>query len=268
MSIMTKNKSFIFRLSIVLLFAGFGSFALLSGQSAHAAKYKKPSEQNWSFDGFFGTYDRASLQRGYQVFEQVCASCHGLDYVHFRNLEALGYSPEEVKAIAANYPVEVRDGPDERGQMFTRPARPTDSIPYPFANEAEAKFVNKVAPPDMSLIVSARYYGADYVHALLTGYQDPPEGVTVTEGLYYNPYFPGKNIAMAPPIIMDGQVEYKDGTEPTIEQMSKDVTHFLAWASDPHMESRKRMGLAVCLFLIVFSGLMYGVKKKLWKDLQ
>lgn len=265
---MTKKSFLLFKLSIFAIVFCFGNVALSIGDIAQAAKYKKPSKEQWSFDGFFGTYDRAALQRGYQVFEQVCSSCHGLDHLHFRNLEAIGYSPEEVKAIAANYPIQVTDGPNDRGEMFKRAAVPTDAIPYPFANEAEAKFAYKVAPPDMSLIVSARHYGADYIHALLTGYKDPPEGETVTEGLYYNPYFPGKNIAMAPPLTMDGQVDYKDGTEATIEQMSKDVTHFLAWASDPHMESRKRMGFAVCLFLIVFSGLMYGVKKKLWKDLK
>ena len=232
-----------------------------------AGDAKHPPDKNWSFEGMLGQYDKAALQRGFHVYKQVCSACHGMDYLHYRNLRQIGYTEEEVKAIAASH--DITDGPDNRGEMFERPGVPSDNFKAPFKNKAQAKFMNNgKAPPDLSLIVSARHGGADYIHALLTGYEDAPEDVKLGTGIYYNPYYPGKKIAMAPPLVVEGQVEYPEsGPDATISQMSRDVTHFLTWASNPHMESRKRLGWAVCLFLLVFSGLMYGVKKKLWKDL-
>ena len=247
----------------------FLSFVLviLSLNFAQAAgNYKKPAQKDWSFNGIFGMYDPASLQRGYQVYDQVCAACHAMDHLYYRDLAKIGYSEAEVKAIAASKL--ILDEPDDRGEILERPGLPSDRFKKPFANDQQASFMNNgKVPPDMSLIVHGRHYGANYIHALLTGYQDPPSDISLPEGVYYNPYYPGKQIGMAPPLVIDGQVDYADGTDPSVYQMSKDVTHFLQWASDPHMETRKRTGLASCLFLLVFSGLMYGVKKKLWSDL-
>jgi ubiquinol-cytochrome c reductase cytochrome c1 subunit len=178
----------------------------------------------------------------------------------------LGYSEAQVKAIASDYL--VTDGPNDEGEMFQRPAIPADRIPSPFANEQAARYANNGAYPlDLSLIVKARKYGADYINALLIGYQDPPEGVTLSPGMYYNKYFAGNQIAMAP-VLMDGGVSYADGTEATINQQAHDVATFLAWAAEPTMDERKRMGWAVLIFLTFFSVLMYLVKKKIWKDVE
>lgn len=242
------------------------SFFWLAHDAHSAGDAKHPPDKIWSFEGMFGSYDKAALQRGFQVYEKVCSTCHAMEHLYYRDLKKLGYSDEEVKAIAAQHM--VTDGPDDTGEMFERPAKPSDRFASPYKNDAQARYLNNGAlPPDLSLIVNARHGGADYIHALLTGYKDAPESINIREGLYYNPYFPGKQLAMAPPLVVKDQVEYADGTTASIEQMSKDVTYFLQWASNPHMESRKRLGLATCLFLIVFSGLMYGVKKKIWKDL-
>ncbi len=234
--------------------------------AAHAAgEAKTPPEQDWSYEGPFGTYDRAALQRGFQVYKQVCASCHAMEHLHYRNLAEIGYSDEEVKAIASQYL--ITDGPDETGEMYERPGRPSDQFKSPFANRQQAMAVNNGAyPPDQSLIVKARPGGADYIYALLTGYTDPPSDIELRDGLYYNPYYPGYKIAMAPPLI-EGLVEYQDGTEATPEQMAKDVTTFLAWSSAPYMEDRKKAGIQIILFLFVFGGLMYVVKKKMWKQI-
>lgn len=249
---------------LTLLSLVFICFAVAPAHAASDAKY--PPDMKWSFEGIMGTYDRASLQRGYQIYEQVCAACHSMDHIYYRDLAKIGYSEAEIKAIASQFL--IKDGPNDRGEMFERPGLPSDRFKNPYDNYKQAAYLNNgKVPPDMSLIVKARHGGADYIHALLTGYKEPPPDVTLSSGVYYNPYYPGKLIGMAPPLVVEGQVEYADGTEATINQMSKDVTYFLAWASDPHMETRKRLGLASCLFLLVFSGLMYSVKKKLWRDL-
>jgi ubiquinol-cytochrome c reductase cytochrome c1 subunit len=232
--------------------------------SALAAELAKPPAQSWSFSGFFGTFDRAAAQRGLQVYTEVCAGCHSLKLVAYRNLTALGYGEDDVKAIAAK--VEVTDGPNDQGEMFKRPGRPSDRFASPFANDNAAKAANNGAlPPDLSLIVKARNGGADYLHALLTGYGDPPNGVTLMEGMNYNKYFPGNQIAMPPPIRDDG-VTYQDGTKATTAQMSKDLTMFLAWAAEPELEVRKQMGIKVILFLLVFTGILYAAKRKVWAD--
>jgi ubiquinol-cytochrome c reductase cytochrome c1 subunit len=240
---------------------------LAIAQPAFAAgKVKAPKEVDWPHDGIFGTYDRAALQRGFQVYKQVCAACHSMKYLSYRNLEQIGFSPAEVKAIAADYM--VTDGPDDTGRMFERPARPTDRFVSPYPNEAAARYANGGAyPPDMSLLVKARKNGDDYVYSVLTGYKEPPEDITLGPNMHYNPYYPGKQIAMAQPLI-EGIVSYDDGTKASVDQMARDVTQFLTWAAEPHMETRKRMGIKVLLYLIVFTGVMIAVKKKLWQDVK
>jgi ubiquinol-cytochrome c reductase cytochrome c1 subunit len=229
---------------------------------ADAAEGVAVPAQNWSFDGVFGTFDRASAQRGFQVYKNVCAGCHSLKFIHFRNLADLGFSEDEVKAIAAEYT--VMDGPNDEGEMFERAALPSDRFPSPFANDQAARAGNNGAlPPDLSLIVEARAGASDYIYALLTGYQEPPEGVTVATGMNYNAYFPGHQIAMAQPLYGD-DVEYADGTAATIEQEARDVTTFLTWAAEPMLEDRKRMGVMAILFLIVMTGLLYASKRKIW----
>jgi ubiquinol-cytochrome c reductase cytochrome c1 subunit len=238
--------------------------ASLAAPAAMAAEGVAIPSQEWSFGGIFGTFDRAALQRGFQVYQNVCASCHGLDYVAYRNLEQLGYNEDEIKAIAAEK--QVTDGPNDEGEMVERPAKPSDRFVSPFPNDAAARAANGGAlPPELSLIVDARAGGADYIYAVLTGYQDAPSGVTVPDGMYYNAYFPGHQIAMPPPLFPDG-VTYGDGTAATIAQQAKDVTTFLAWASEPNLEERKRAGLMPILFLRVFTGLLYATKRKIWAD--
>ena len=235
-------------------------FAGLAGPASAAVG--EIEKQNWSFDGVFGKFDKAALQRGFQVYQEVCAGCHGLEYIAFRNLTELGLNEDQVKAIAAEY--EVEDGPDDEGEMFTRPAILSDILPSPFANDNAARASNNGAlPPDLSLIAKARTGGPDYLHALLTGYVDAPADVTINEGMSYNPYFPGNQIAMPPPID-DDAVEYTDGTPATVDQMSLDVVQFLMWAAEPKLEIRKRMGIKVILFLLVLTALFYASKRKVW----
>ena len=218
--------------------------------------------QDWSFNGVFGTFDRAALQRGFQVYQNVCASCHGLSYVAYRNLAQLGYNDDEIKAVAAEK--QVIDGPNDEGEMFERPALPSDRFVSPYPNDAAARTGNGGAlPPDLSLIVDARAGGADYIHGLLVGYKDAPADVTVPDGMYYNTAFPGQQIAMPPPLFPDG-VTYSDNTPATIAQQARDVSTFLAWASEPNLEERKRAGVMTILFLLVFTGLLYATKRKIW----
>ena len=241
-----------------VLSLGAGAPAHAAGDAAHAP------EQHWSFSGLFGTFDRGALRRGFTVYQNVCAGCHGLRLVAYRNLMDIGFTEDEVKAIAER--VEVEDGPNDDGEMFMRPGKPSDRFKSPFPNENAARASNNGAvPPDLSLIVKARLGGADYIHGVLTGYKEPPAGVSVPEGMHYNEYFPGHNIAMPPPL-SEGVVEYADGTNATVDQMSKDVTTFLAWTAEPEMEERKRMGVKVILFLLILTGLLYVVKRRLWAD--
>ena len=241
--------------------AGF-VVSLLAGSAAYASEGAELTEQEWSFNSLFGTYDRAAAQRGFLVYKNVCASCHGLRLVAYRNLMDIGLSEDEVKAIAAEY--NVLDGPNDSGDMFERPATPADKFVSPFPNDAAARASNGGAlPPDLSLIVKARVGGPDYLYGVLTGYVDPPADVTVREGLYYNAAFPGHQIAMPPPLF-DDAVEYTDGTPATVDQMAHDVTQFLAWAAEPNLEARHRMGVKVLLFLLVLTALAYAVKRKVW----
>lgn len=222
-----------------------------------------PPHEVWSFSGPLGTYDRAQLQRGFQVYKEVCATCHALDYLNYRNLKELGFSDAEVKAIASQYT--VKDGPNDQGDFYDRPARPEDRFFAPFPNEQAARSANNGAlPVDQSLIIKARPNGSNYVYALLMGYENPPSGFDLPEGRYYNAYFPGHAIAMPPPLTEE-LVTYSDGTVATPSQMAKDVTAFLTWAADPHMEERKRMGIKVIVFLSVVTILLYVIMRRIWR---
>jgi ubiquinol-cytochrome c reductase cytochrome c1 subunit len=233
--------------------------------SAQIAETPEPVHIKWHHDGLFGTFDRAAAQRGFQVYREVCSACHGLTYVAFRNLTDLGFSEEQVEALAAQYT--VTDGPNDEGEMFERPARPSDPIPPPYPNEQAARVANGGAlPPELSLITMARAGGTDYVYSLMAGYEEPPADAQAPEGLYYNAFFPGHWIAMPPPL-SDGAVSYADGTEATVPQMASDVATFLTWAGEPTLEQRKRTGLKVTLFLIVFTGLTYATMRKVWSHL-
>jgi len=249
-----------------IVFAKILAAALLISGGAYAAGGGKPvKEISWSWEGMFGSYDKASLQRGLQVYKDVCAGCHGLRLVAFRNLSALGYSEDQIKAFAKQYEVQNAE-PNDEGEMFMRPGLPSDRFVKPFPNEQAARAANGGAyPPDLSLIIKARVHGADYLYSLLTGYSDPPANEEVMEGLNYNPYFPGSWVAMPAPL-SDGAVEYADGTKATVDQMAKDVTSFLAWAAMPELEARKGIGLRVLIFLVVLTGLLIAVKKKVWSD--
>lgn len=223
-----------------------------------------PPDINWSFDGVFGTFDRAELQRGFQVYRQVCAACHSLNRIAFRNLADLGYTEGQIKAIAQEYSVE--DGPNDEGEMFIRPALISDYFPAPYPNKQAAKYVNNGAyPPDLSLIANARSGGANYLYGLMIGYHEAPEGTELLAGQYWNEYMPGHVIAMPPPLA-DGQVMYEDDAPQTVQQYAHDVAAFLTWASNPELEKRKRTGTKVFLYLLVFTFVMYGVKKKIWKN--
>ncbi|WP_372623463.1 cytochrome c1 [Falsiroseomonas sp.] len=244
-----------------------GAAAFLNAAPARAAgEAIVLPETRFSFEGLFGTYDRGSLQRGFQVYKEVCAACHAMRQLSYRNLLEIGLSEEQVRNIAAQF--QVVDGPNDVGEMFERPARLSDRFRRPFPNENAARAANNGAyPPDLSVMTKARANGADYVHALLTGYSDPPEGFTLMEGMNYNRYFPGNQIAM-PNVLNPDQVEYADGTAATVEQMARDVTTFLAWAAEPEAEQRRRMGVRIILFLIVLGGLTYAVKRKVWADVK
>jgi ubiquinol-cytochrome c reductase cytochrome c1 subunit len=252
------------RFSLSTLLGAVGLAGIVASGAALAAEVPEPISRDWPHHGIFGTYDRAALQRGMQVYKGVCAGCHGLEYVAFRTLDGLGYGEEEIRAIAADY--FVTDGPDDFGDMFERPAEPRDRWPSPFANEQAARAANGGAyPPDLSVIVKARAGGEDYIYSLLTGYVDPPEDVELMPGMHYNAYFAGHQISMAQPLWPD-MVDYQDGTEPTVSQMAADVTQFLAWAGDPKMEDRKQTGVKVILFLIVMTIIFYAYKRRTWRD--
>ena len=274
--------------------AVFGAGVAIAQEEAHDAAEPThfpilhPKEEDWSFAGPFGTYDKGQLQRGLKVYKEVCSTCHSMHLVAFRTLGGeeggLGYTEEQVKAFAAEYT--VQDGPNDDGEMFERPGIPSDHFPSPFPNPQAAAAANGgSAPPDFSLLAKARGVergfptfvfdiftqyaqgGPDYIHSLLTGYnQEPPAGMEIPEGTYYNPYFiAGKSLKMPPPL-SDGQVEYTDGAPATVDQYSRDVTAFMMWAAEPHMEDRKKTGFRVVIFLVLFGTLVYLVKRRIWAD--
>ena len=239
-------------------------FLFLLNSYCYAEEIKIPT-QDWSFKGITGKFDRASLQRGYQVYTEVCSSCHSMNLLSYRNLGEKGgpeFSVDQVKAIAANF--EVTDGPNDDGEMFTRPARPSDKFVSPYPNVKAAMAANGGAyPPDMSVLVKARKGGADYIYAVLRGYSDPPENFELEDGVYYNKYMDGNKIKMSNPL-SDDIVSYADGTRATEAQMAKDVTTFLTWSAEPHLETRHRLGVKVIIFLTIFSVLVYFSMRRLW----
>ena len=222
-------------------------------------------ETNWSFEGLFGTFDRASLQRGYQVYNEVCAGCHSMKLLSYRNLSEEGgpeFTIEETKAIASQF--EIQDGPNADGEMFMRPARLSDKFANPYPNVEASTAANGGAyPPDMSVLAKARAGGADYIYSLLLGYEEAPENFELDDGVYYNKYMAGNKIKMSEPI-SDGIVEYADGTNATKAQIAKDVTAFLMWSAEPHLESQHRMGFKVIIYLIILITLVYLSKQKVW----
>ncbi len=236
--------------------------ALISGATSDV----KLMEQKWPFNGIFGRFDESSLQRGFQVYREVCAACHGIRHISYRDLKGIGYTNDEIKVIAADY--EIVDGPNDEGEMFDREALPSDKFVGPYENDKIARLANNGAyPPDLSLIVKARANGADYLYSLLNGYKDYPENFEASEGMYYNEFYPGYQIAMPSPL-MDDIVEYSDGTEATQEQIAKDVTSFLAWTAEPELEERKSLGVKTLFFLILLTIMLLGVKRKIWKDVE
>ena len=223
----------------------------------------------WSFKGFFGKFDRASLQRGYQVYTEVCAACHSMKYLSYRNLSEAGgpeFSVEQAKIIASQF--ELTDGPNSDGEMFTRVARLSDNFVGPYENIQAATAANGGAyPPDMSVLVKARKGGADYIYSLLLGYEEAPEGISLDDGVYYNKYMAGNKIKMSNPL-SEGIVTYIDGTEATEEQMARDITSFLAWAAEPHLEARHKIGFRAIIYLIIMTVLVYFSMKKLWSRIE
>ena len=249
---------------IILLFS---LILMASGAVIASTNEAKPKNMKWKFDGMFGTFDRTSIQRGFQVYKEVCSACHSLDLVAFRNLTEIGFTEAQAKAIAKEYSITA--GPDDTGEMYQRPGILSDYFPNPYANEEQARASNNGAfPPDLSLIIRARANGANYVYSLLTGFnQTPPEDIKMQDGMHYNPYFSGGQIAMAAPL-SEGIVTYTDGTKATIDQMSRDSVNFFQWTADPKMEIRKEMGLKILMFLLIFTGLFYVAKKRVWKNVK
>ena len=250
------------RTRFLILFLIFFSITFNSVRSEEKVKLLKI---DWSFKGVTGKFDRASLQRGYQVYTEVCASCHSMNLVSYRNLGEPGgpeFSVEQVKAIAANF--EVEDGPNSDGEMFTRPGRPSDKFVSPYPNVQAATAANGGAyPPDMSVLVKARKGGSDYIYSVLMGYEDPPAGFELEDGVYYNKYMDGQKIKMSNPL-SEGIVTYADGTQTTQAQMAKDVTTFLTWTAEPHLETRHKMGVKVIIFLTIFTLLVYLSMRRIW----
>ena len=255
-----KNFFKIFSLTIVIFATSFNSI------SAEKVEYLKTE---WSFKGLFGKFDRGALQRGYQVYTEVCSSCHSMKYVSYRNLAEKGgpeFTVDQAKVIAASF--EVTDGPNADGEMFTRPGKLSDKFVMPYENVKAAQAANGGAyPPDMSVLVKARGGGANYIYSLLQGYEDPPAGITLDDGVYYNKYMYGNKIKMSNQL-SDGLVEYSDGTVSTVEQMSKDVTTFLMWTAEPHLEARHRMGFKAIVYLIILTTLVYFSMKKIWSRIE
>lgn len=240
--------------------------SIIISANSFASEAMQPKKVIWPFEGIFGTFDREAAQRGFQVYKEVCAACHALSHLSYRNLKDLGITEAEIKEIAKEYT--VKDGPNDQVEMFERPALPADRFVPPFANEQAARAANGGAyPVDLSLIVKARHDGANYIYSILTGYENPPANITIPDGLHYNKYFPGHNIAMPAPL-SDGQVQYSSEKVASIDQMSRDVVVFLQWAAEPEMEHRKSLGLKAILYLFVFTILFYIAKNRVWSRLK
>jgi ubiquinol-cytochrome c reductase cytochrome b/c1 subunit len=282
---MTYQRSVLTLMFTVALLALPGLRPAAAQEHEHDAP--QPPQLKWSFAGPFGKFDRGQLQRGFKIYREVCANCHGLSMIAFRNLADPGgpeFSVAQAQSVAAEY--KIKDGPNDQGEMFDRPGRLADYFPPPFPNEQMARLSNGgVLPPDMSVLAKARTYergfprfvvdmftqyqeqGVDYIAALLKGYEKPPAGMQMAPGMQYNMYFPGHGIGMPPPI-SDGQVTFDDGSPATLDQYSRDISAFLMWTAEPHMEDRKRIGFQVMAFLLVFASLLYFTKKRVWADVK
>ena len=242
---------------LIFLFSNFNVLASGSGNDL--------PKHNWSFKGLTGTFDQSAVQRGFKVYREVCSGCHSMSLLYYRDLIDIGFSDEEVKAIAAEYT--VIDGPNEEGEMFERPAKPSDRFVPPFSNEQEARISNNGSyPPDLSVITKAKKHGPDYIFNLLLGYMDPPVDFELGEGMYYNQWKEGHQISMAQPLD-EGYVDYDDGTENTLPQLAEDITNFLVWSAEPELEERKKLGIKVLLFFIVLGSIVFIVKNRLWRGI-
>lgn len=262
------------------------AIGMLFAAPAMAAEGQLPAKDiSFSFEGPFGTFEKGQLQRGYKVYKEVCSSCHSLRFVHFRNLAEAGgpgFSEAQVKALAATF--QVKDGPDDTGEMFDRPGLPSDTFPSPFANEQAARSANGGAlPPDLSLITKSRegwhgtftqlvhgIGGPQYAYSILTGYQDPPAELAEQkpEGRFYNPYFVNGHWIAMPPPLSDGQVTFDDGAPNTVDDMARDVAAFLAWSAEPKLEARKQLGFQVIVYLLILAGLLYLTKRRVWASIE
>ena len=253
----------IFKLFSIIILLSLNSYSAISAEKVEYLK------TDWSFKGLFGKFDRASLQRGYQVYTEVCAACHSMKYLSYRNLSEKGgpeFSVAQAKAIAASF--EVTDGPNSDGEMFNRPGKLSDKFVMPYENVKAAEAANGGAyPPDMSVLVKARGGGVDYIYSLLQGYEEPPSGMTLDDGVHYNKYMYGNKIKMSAPL-SDGIIEYSDGTNASVQQMSKDVTTFLMWAAEPSLETRHQMGFKAIVYLIILTILVYFSMKRIWSRVE
>ena len=242
---------------LIFLFSNFNVLASGSGNDL--------PKHNWSFKGLTGTFDQSAVQRGFKVYREVCSGCHSMSLLYYRDLIDIGFSDEEVKAIAAEYT--IIDGPNEEGEMFERPAKPSDRFVPPFSNEQEARISNNGSyPPDLSVITKAKKNGPDYIFNLLLGYSEPPVDFELGEGMYYNKWKEGHQISMAQPLD-EGYVDYDDGTENNLPQLAEDITTFLVWSAEPELEERKKLGIKVILFFIVLGSIVFIVKNRLWREI-
>lgn len=270
------GAGFVFVLALALFFTAKDAIQNPAPHTAEHEFRQHPEDIHLSSAGLLGKFDRQQLQRGFQVYKEVCAACHSLKYVAFRDLQQIGYSEAEVKAIATQWVIEQPSVNPETGEVATRKNLPSDRFPSPFANEVAARAANNNAlPPDLSLMTKAREDGSNYVHALLTGYRDQPAELLrkfpdakTPEGLHYNPYFANLNIAMPPPITSDGQVTYSDGTRATRDQMARDVAAFLTWSAEPNLEARHAAGFAAVIFLLIFVYLTWGAYQNVWRNVK
>lgn len=255
--------------AVLLALPGASLAEEATGTQVNGNHASEIARQSWSFTPPFGTFDNAQLQRGFQVYKEVCASCHSMRLLSYRNLGEPGgpeFSPKAVEVLASQ--VQVSDGPNEKGEMFQRPARPSDRFRSPFANDQLARLANNGAlPPDLSVMAKARPGGPDYIYALLTGYHPAPQGFELAQGMHYNAAFPGHQIAMPPPL-SDGVIAYTDGTEPTVDNYARDVSAYLMWAAEPKLEERHKTGARVMIFLIVFVVIMFLAKRTVWARLK
>ena len=270
------GAGFVFVLGIALFGTVSTAISDPAPETAEHEFHLHPKDAGLSSAGLFGKFDKQQLQRGLKVYQEVCAACHSLKYVSFRDFEQLGYSEGQVKALAQAWPIEQPSVNPDTGEAMTRKNIPSDRIPSPYPNEVAARAANNNAlPPDLSLITKARHDGANYVASLLDGYQNQPAELLrkfpdakTPQGLHYNPYFANLNIAMPPPLAADGQVTYADGTKATIDQMSTDVSAFLVWTAEPKLENRHRMGVSVVIFLLIATGLAFMAYRNIWSGMK